>query len=350
MNTETYANATNGAEEQASLTDKMKRMEETCRDCKPISALTCVTDCSIWKLKNEFRTLSREVQNPEFTKQLLNTLKNKRRLQALKIISERSYSIPKLQQELSWLGYHHSQKTIVEEYLNPLMEAKLVKETLGKYQATVFGSRINEQTKGFREVAEALPPHSECYEEKLLMMLSKGPKTYENLESAVPAKSIARTLSRLQAAGLVEAPKERDHVFFFRTQRDPNKETLSPTDRRMHENIPEEGISARRLAQDSKVSLRRTYKYLRRLKGKKLVFARERPKFYALTPKGSQTATVLRRIHDLVAEVETVGAQLLQEGAPESPSLDDSEARLEGKAKMVAPLTTVQHSKRTGVS
>ena len=83
---------------------------------------------------------------------LLNTLKNDRRLQILEIISEGYYYIARLQQKLKKRGYYHSQQTIAEEYLAPLIEVGLAVEDQNRYYATVFGCRLNELIKGFSDV------------------------------------------------------------------------------------------------------------------------------------------------------------------------------------------------------
>ena len=242
---------------------------------------------------------------------LLNALKNDRRLQILEIISEGCYSIARLQQELKKWGYYHSQQTIVEEYLTPLIEVGLAGEDQNRYYATVFGCRLSELIKDFSDVENVLPPHSECYEETALGMLLDKPKTYEDLESMIPAKSVARILNRLQKAKLVETAKENDYIFYFQTKRDSNTINFSPTERRIYENIPIKGIPARKLAEKTNISLRRTYKYLRRLKGKKLVFARKRPKSYALTAKGLQIAKMLKGLRNLTLETLSAASPIV---------------------------------------
>jgi len=120
------------------------------------------------------------------------------------------------------------------------------------------------------------------------------------VEASICPKVAARILKRLKAADLIETPEERDYVFFFKSKRDPNKETLSSTERRVYYNISEEGISAKKLADKTQLSLRRTYKYLRGLKGKKLVFKRKTPKAYSLTDKGEKLALMLQELQNLV--------------------------------------------------
>ena len=313
METMNPADSANGTMGQTSLTDTVRRMEETCKNCNPLSMLTCIAGCSIWKLKNEFRGLHKKLQDPDFATHLLNALKNKRRLQVLEIISKGRISTSRLQQELGKLNHSHSQKTIIEEYIEPLVEVGLATQDQDKYFATLFGYRLNELTKRFHDIVDVLPPHSECYEETVLTALLSGPRIHEALEGVIPAGNVARVLSRLQSGGLVKTAKENDYVFFFKTQRNPNKEILAPTEKKVYGNITEDGISARRLAERTNIPLRRTYKYLRRLKGKKLVFTREKPKSYALTDEGVQAALALQSIRNLAKEVLEAAKQVLGE-------------------------------------
>jgi predicted transcriptional regulator len=227
----------------------------------------------------------------------------------LDLISKGKQSISKLQKELKLLGYHHSQQTIIKEYLMPLIEAGLAKENQSQYSTTLFGCQLNEIIVNHGYTGDILPAHSECHEEIVLDMMLNKPRTYVNFEGVVPTRSTARILNRLQNANLVETTKENDYIFFFRTKRDSRKAQFSPTEERTYESIPEDGISAHKLCEKAKISLRRTYKYLRRLKGKKLVFTRKRPKIYKLTAKGVQTATMLKELNDLTLEAFKIAAQ-----------------------------------------
>ena len=57
--------------------------------------------------------------------------------------------------------------------------------------------------------------------------------------------------------------------------------------------------------------MRRTYKYLRGLKGKKLVFIRKTPKAYGLTCKGEMLATVLQELQQIVDETWSFSQQVI---------------------------------------
>ena len=271
----------------------LRTLDAECRNCAPLTPLKCITRCNVWKLKNELRRLRETMDSPNFIKDLFNVLKNETRLHILNAIVKTRYSVDQLQQELKKAGYTHSQDTINEEYLQPLMNVGLAAETRDEYYATMFGGRLTELLEDFPEFVNVLPAHSECYEETLLSELLTGPKPFQEVETLISPKVASRVLKRLKTAGLIETPEERDYVFFFKSKRDPGKETLAETERKVYEGIPKEGISARKLAEKIELSIRRVYKYLRGLKGKKLVFTRKTPKSYGLTVKGEKLAVLL---------------------------------------------------------
>jgi DNA-binding HxlR family transcriptional regulator len=296
--------------------EMLRTLDNECRDCNPLSPLQCVTRCNVWKLKNELRTLHEIMDNPHFMKNLFNVLKNGTRLEILNVIVKSRHSVSQLQKELKKTGYTYSQDTITREYLLPLIQVGLASKASNQYHATIFGGRISELLDVFPEIASVLPAHSECYEEALISSLSDGPKTFQEMKSFISPKVASRVLKRLKTSELIETSKERDYVFFFKSKRDPRKETLAVTERKVYMNIPEEGISAKKLANKTELSIRRIYKCLRGLKGKKLVFARKNPRIYSLTAKGAKLAALLQNLQNLVKETWNSSEQVVK--------LDDS--------------------------
>jgi len=333
----------NGADRQTSLADLIGAMEKTCNNCKPLSPVTCVSRCKNWKLKNEFRKLHEKTGSSDFMPKLLNTLKNRRRLQILEMLSVEPHSLTQLQQKLRKLGFNHSRQTICREYLDPLNTVGLSDEYQNLYHSTLFGRRISDLTRNFPDLEGFLSPHSECYEETVLDTLMKAPKTIEELREIIPQKSLARVLSRMQKTGLAQTNAEKDHIFFFTTKRSPGMADFSRTEKKVYEEIPKEGISARPLAREAGISLRRTYKYLRKLKGKKLVFTRKRPTIYSTTTKGFEVGTMLKTVHRLAVEALTVTAHLAgNQNLTERVELNVETARKNGKIERIVPLTTTQ--------
>lgn len=291
------------------IAEILMTLDNRCKNCKPVTPLECINSCNVWKLRNELRRLSETMENPNFMKDLLNVLKNDTRLHILQAIVKGRCSISKLQQELKKNGYLHSQDTLEEEYVRPLLNVGLAAEAQEQFYATTFGGRLTDLIENIPEFANFLPARSECYEENILRVLLAGPKTFEEIETLVSPKIVSRLLKRLKTADLIETPEERDYIFFFRSKRDPAKETLNLTENKVYMNISSEGISAKKLAQKTGLSLRRTYKYLRGLKGKKLVFTRKTPKTYALTEKGERVAWLLDEMHKIVEETLSFSEQ-----------------------------------------
>ncbi len=298
-------------EKNHGFAEMLRTLDAECRNCAPLTPLKCITRCTVWKLKNELRQLREAMGNPNFIKDLFNVLKNETRLHILSAIVKGRFSVDKLQQALRREGHSHSQDTINEEYLRPLMAVGLAAEAQDQYYATMFGGRLTELLGGFPEFINVLPTHSECYEETLLSALLAGPKTFQEVETLLSPKVASRVLKRLKTAGLIETPEERDYVFFFKSKRDPKKETFSVTERKVYDELSEKGISAKKLAEKTGLSLRGTYKYLRGLKGKKLTFARKTPKTYGLTANGEKLATLLQGLQSLVEETWKSSEQIV---------------------------------------
>ena len=297
--------------ESGDLISLLKTLDAECRNCAPTSPLECISRCQVYKLKNELRKLRETMDNPNYIKELFNVLKNETRLHILKAIVNGKYSVSQLQQELKKTGHSHSQETISEEYLQPLMAVGLATESQDQYYTTTFGGRLTNLLGTFPEFAEVLPAHSECHEETLLSALLSGPKTFEEIEKLTSSKIASRILKRLRSAGLIETPEERDYIFFFKSKRDPSKESFTETERKVYDNISTEGISAGKLAKETEISMRRIYKYLRGLKGKKLVFIRRTPKAYGLTCKGEMLATVIVDLQQIVDETWNSSMQVI---------------------------------------
>jgi predicted transcriptional regulator len=344
MKTQTLNDIEYASNNEQTLADSIQKLEEACKNCKPITPLQCVMDCKVWRLKNEYRQLHKKMGNPRYMIDLLNSLKNTRRLQALELLSRERATVAVLQVRLEKKGFIHSQNTIVREYLLPLEDVGLIENEQNQYWTTEFGNRILGLIKDLQEFGETLPAHSECFEETASDILLDGPKTFEDLKTKVPAASIARVLMRLQEAGLITGTEKRDYIFYLRTKRRREKEDLSPTEERVYEGIPAAGVAVRKLAPAIGLSLRRTYKYLRKLRGKKLVFTRKIPKVYELTAKGAYIAVTLRSVHSIALETLLASAILTNDHDVQTlMTLNEHNGKI-GLREDTAPLTAwLQH-------
>jgi len=243
------------------------------------------------------------MNNPDYTKKLFNALKNKTRIQILQAIVNGKCSVSKIQLELKKNGYKLCQKNIIEKYVHPLITVGLAAEELNWYYATTFGRRLTELLGGFLELAEKLPAHSECHEETLLIDLLNNSRTFEEISTFISSRSSSRILKRLRSTDLIEFKAERDYVFFVKSKRDIKNESLKTTERKIYDDVTYDGISAGKLAEKTGLSLRGTYRYLRRLRGKKLVFIRRKTRVYSLTMEGRRLASALLGLQRIVEDM-----------------------------------------------
>ena len=241
---------------------------------------------------------------------LLNAVKNSRRKSVIDALSERPHGTKGLQEYLKSKGYNHSQKTIAIEYVEPLEKTGLVKREGIKYRLTLYGKKFHDVLSRF-DAENPLPPHSRCYEEIVLKKLKERPKSYSDLSESLTQKSLSRTLKRLIEKRLVTKTETLEYIFYFRTKKVPKK-PFSPTERKVYESIPEVGTSARDLSEKAGITIRRTYKYLRRLRRRRLVFRRKKPRTYELTPHGIKLADFLEETAKLVLDASRASDFLLQ--------------------------------------
>jgi len=294
----------------AELAEILKQADNICRYCETISPMICIERCEIWRTKNEFLEMNGMLCADDHVYNLLNAVKNDRRQKVIEALSGRPHSIKGLQEYLKSKGYYHSQHTIASEYVEPLVNTGLVKRDGDKYRLTLYGQKFRDVLNRFN-VENPLPPHSHCSEEILLKKLKDGPKSYANLVESVTQKSLSRSLKRLTEKGLVTKSKIPEYIFYFRTKKVPKK-PFSPTEKKVYETIPEAGTSARELSEKAGINLRRTYKYLRRLRKRRLVFTRKKPRTYELTPSGMELANFLEETANLVLDASKASVFLLE--------------------------------------
>jgi predicted transcriptional regulator len=100
---------------------------------------------------------------------------------------------------------------------------------------------------------------------------------------------------RLRAKKLLAERANPNYVFHHKTKGKP-KMRLSPTEKRVFDAIPPVGIPALSLSNLVGINLRRTYKYLRKLREKKLAFALRTRRTYELTAQGKEILRIIDEI------------------------------------------------------
>jgi predicted transcriptional regulator len=287
-------------ENTADIVEILSKADAFCRYCTPASPMHCVERCELWARKNEILKIKHMFRRDDHMRNLLNAVKNSRR----RAIIDALYALPRgtkgLQDFLKSKGYHHSQRIIASQYVEPLIKTGLVEKDSGRYHLTLYGKKFHDILCRF-DAESLLPPHSCCHEEIILKKLREKPQTYRDLVKSFAQKSLSRSLKRLTENGLVSKSKSLAYVFYFRTKK-VRKKPFSPTEKRVYTNLPDAGISARQLSLRVGISIRRIYKYLRRLRRRRLVFTRKKPRTYSLTPSGIKLADFLEETAKLVLD------------------------------------------------
>lgn len=302
------------------LVDILTKAESVCQYCEPFSPMICVEHCEIWRTKNELLEMNGTLCEDDYVHNLLNAVKNDRRRKLMEALSEHPRSIKELQEYLKDRGFYHSRRTIANTYVEPLAKAGLIKKDGNKHRLTLYGQKFTEVLNRF-DVEDSLPSHSYCYEENILRELKDGPKAFADFVGSVPQNSLSRSIHRLTKEGLITKSESSDYVFYFRTKKVP-KRKFSPTEKKVYEAIPQIGVSARELSKNVDINLRRTYKYLRRLRKRRLVFTRKRPRTYELTPSGREVTDFLEETTDLILDVSRASAFLLERCTQTMPTPD----------------------------
>ena len=244
--------------------------------------------------KTKADTKAPTAQNEKLVR-LLNAIKNQRRIKILQILSTQPQDLEEMQVSLKGEGCYHSLNTVAK-YIEPLIETGLVRTASSRYTLTSLGKQIQGILSGYE--FEAFSPHSNCYEELCVQALRSGRKTYQELTVIVEPSTLQRVLKRLEKAELIARNHSPDHVFFS-TIHGRTDDKLSPTERRILNVIKRNhgsGVPARELSKLVGINLRRTYKYLSRLKRKKRITQWRKPVTYELTKKGESVARCLEEI------------------------------------------------------
>jgi len=234
------------------------------------------------------------VQNEKLVR-LFNAIKSRRRLKILQIFSTHPRDLEELRADLKDEGYYHSLGTVAK-YIEPLIETGLIRTARHRCTLTSLGKEIQDILS--EHGLETFSPHSNCYEELCIQALRSGRKTYQELAVILEPSTLQRVLKRLEKAELIVRNHPCDRVFFSTINRKADSE-LSPTERRILNAIKRNrgsGVAARELSKLVAINLRRTYKYLGRLKQKRRIVQWRKPVSYELTKSGESVARCLEEI------------------------------------------------------
>jgi DNA-binding MarR family transcriptional regulator len=211
----------------------------------------------------------------------------------LRLIEKRPLTDNEIRTELRSVRYGHSLATI-RAYLKPLICAELIDHRHGKYALTMKGRKVLQLVHDTSFLLR-FPSNSLCHEELALIAIKNRYRTFEELAKIVSRSLLGRVLSRLQKQGLIQSNRPKDRVEFYKVRVRLHGDA-SPTEWRLFHALSEDGASVRDLSRRVGITVRRTYKYLSRLKKRGLILQRNIPVTYELTPTGRTVADFIEEI------------------------------------------------------
>jgi len=246
-----------------------------------------------------------------------------------RILQGQPLSLDEIQQRLRGEGYYHSRDTIRKHYAGPMVLAGLLAEENGRYSLTEEGRGIL-AILGDTDLSSMFPSSSGCYEETCLLAL-EVPRNYNELSRYLPRADLQRTIRRLQEKGFVTKERPGRHVTYRRTTERTEDKALSKTEDKVLQSIPKDGMGVNEIAKAVGISLRRTFKYLRRLREKGLVSNTPNFTLLSLTVEGNELAEKLRCIPSAMP------IELPQQERPTQMKMDMEMGREEGGITRVRP-------------
>lgn len=276
--------------------DVCREINALCENCRPTSPVMCMELCQIWGLKREFRDAFEAAARKPSPVDVLNIVKNEKRLKILGVLAEKPYSLEELKHKFEGTSPNQG-PSLSGHYIKPLVEASLIREENGLYGITTTGKNAYDLLT--KSGITSLPIDRGEHEEKILRVLLSGPKSYDELTRTLSGGSLSRSLEKLRRRGLIAQSGPSGRILYYRTKRRPTRK-LSPTELKLFKALPKEGISARDLGGKVEISIGKVYRYLRRLRFKRHVRKAEKTDLYELTDAGRDLVVSLNMAYSLI--------------------------------------------------
>ncbi len=242
-----------------------------------------------------------KTRNMKWARLAFAAIKNPRRRAILDdLCNYEGLTLKQITTSLKKRGYYHSQSTILEYYVDPLLRGRLIERTSsGMFCISSLGEKVQRELNRLEEFTD-LFNSGKSYEEFFLIGLAIGQQRYSQLTKIVPIHTIARIEKRINP--LIE--KHASSTYYFLTDNGKNGNTPESTSNSSQDifhlikngGAVGQGISATDLFEKTTLRPRTTYKHLKRLKEQGLIKSRKHTKSFGLTPAGKKVADTLYRI------------------------------------------------------
>jgi|GEM_PF-3206977 len=267
----------------------LEEIQQRCQTCFITNPLACKEVCDIWKLKQEYLALRKDLPERPDTATVMATATDQTNMEILRILSQGPTSAENLSTQRG------SPTIEVDRALRSLVKTGLVRAEDATYEITIAG----------RRTLDALEKYSSLELEKIdsvnkrvIQLLAHGVTTLDELNEEVPKNELTRALRYLKMHGVVEKTSGRQ-VLYFATKRRPTRR-LAPNELAVFKSLPKEGISPQELSKKLDLTLPSIYRYLRLLRYKRHAIRRKQSPTFELTAVGSQIAEALEKVEKVV--------------------------------------------------
>jgi len=273
-----------------------EELEKRCGTCLITNPLACREVCDLWKLKQEYLALRKELPERPNASTVMATVTNETNLKILRLLGRSPSDAESLLAKLKVGGGSAAVYMGLDRVLKSLVEAGLVRVEGETYRLTTAGQKTLDSLEQYPSLGlEKI----DALSEKVLRLLAHDVKTFDELAEEIPRRELVRALNYLRVHGVVAKTSGRNQVIYFATKRRPTRR-LAPTEFAVFKSLPKQGTSAQELSKKLGLTLPSVYRYLRLLRYKRHVTRRKQAMTFELTPIGYQIAEALEKVAKVV--------------------------------------------------
>ncbi len=277
---------------ETKTSSRITEIQQKCSTCFVSNPIACKEICELWKLKQEYGTLRKEIPEKTSVSAFITTASNPTNFKILKTLSEGSSDIQCLRRVLG----ASIEKTEITKSLETLVKLGLVKVEKENYNITTIG---DDALNSLKEYASLELQKIDALNENMIRLLAQGAETMDELGKDMPRTDLMRSLEELRIHGVIEKTNGRNKILYFATKKRPTRR-LSSAELTIFKNIPKQGISAQELGKKLDFTIPSVYRHLRLLRYKRHVVRGKQSLTFKLTPIGTQIAEALEKVEKAI--------------------------------------------------
>lgn len=268
----------------------ISELQQKCNTCFITNPMACKEMCEVWKLKQEYASLRKEIPEKIDAITLMGMVANRSNLKILNLLNGGSTNIKDL---IKVQGDSYSNVEF-NQNLENLIKAGLIQVNNGSYNITSAGQKTLKSLQEYTTLEKIDELNG-----RLTELLIQGMHNIDELRRNIPQRELNKAIEQLKAYGVIEKTSGRNQVLYFATKRRPTRK-LSSVELSIFKSLPKDGISANELSKKLDLTLPCVYRYLRLLRYKRHAFRRKQNITFKLTPIGIQIAEAFQKVKKII--------------------------------------------------